>query len=93
MSVTQDLIYRRVKYERVNRSMHVYSMFLEWIRLTKRKEMHVREMIIDVKEWSNRFPWNWTISWWMNKAWTEIGRYLKCNYRLRNQNKSNVCLP
>ena len=50
MSVTQDLIYRRVKYERVDRSMHVYSMFLEWIRLTKRKEIHAREMIIDGKE-------------------------------------------
>ena len=49
MSVTQDLIYRRVKYERVDRSVHVYSMFLEWSRLTKRREMHVRETIIDME--------------------------------------------
>ncbi len=43
MSVSQDIIYRRAKYEREDHLMHVYNKFQGLIQLTKndrkKKEM------------------------------------------------------
>jgi len=68
VSVSQDIIYRRAINERVNHLMHVHNMFLVLNQLTKNEDINVFKYI----KISNRFPWNWTISWRMNKCWTKI---------------------